>query len=548
MEFAQPVETPDAADLSTIRNGVLLFLQDPASAGDLKIPIEKLTALSVGARTAGMPEIAEMALECKTRLEDLSQTDRSESERSLRFVLDRLVLIEARLFDGPTGEDLSFANISAFVDESFEHLTKAHQSESTPHEPGPDTEFEIDDEILEVFRTEASEILNAISSNLKILAEHPSEKEALWEMRRSMHTFKGAAGVIGLKDASKLSHRVEDLLGNLVENDLEANAPVIDLLNASVEHLNSLSEGGEPESGLDDVLQRFETLMQKNEGQPSAEDEPIGHSHEINAKPIKGDMPKPSAAPIVRVSLDRLYELQTIALELAIARTSLAENLDRLAKHSAGVQPNSEYLLKVEALLARQLTLSNELQEKLEQIRMVRFGTLSTRLNRAVHVTCQEENKSAELIVENEDTELDTQIIDALVEPLLHLLRNAVVHGVEPPEMRRMIGKPEKARIVVGVERQRFGGRSISFGQRPRHYRFATERASINFRFDQPAIGRINDRRRGNGTDVSPWSDYGGKVESERRPRHRNEHRPRRCRKPRRNYIHQVPSPKRYGV
>jgi CheY-like chemotaxis protein/two-component sensor histidine kinase len=168
----------------------------------------------------------------------------------------------------------------------------------------------------------------------------------------------------------------------------------------------------------------------------------------------RADAAKVTAAPIVRVSLDRLDELQTIAHELGLARTNIAESLDKFAKLSTGVQPNTESLLELEALLARQLTLSNELQQKLDQIRMVRFGTLSTRLNRAVHVTCQEENKTAELTIENEDIELDTQIIDGLVEPLLHLLRNAVVHGIEPPETRRMIGKPEKARIAVGVERK----------------------------------------------------------------------------------------------
>src|SRR5207253_707941 len=90
--------------------------------------------------------------------------------------------------------------------------------------------------------------------------------------------------------------------------------------------------------------------------------------------------------------------------------------------------------------------------EKLLRIRMVRFGMLATRLNRAVHVTCQEEDKKVELVIENENFEIDTQILDSLVEPLLHLLRNAVVHGVEAPERRRLIGKPEKGAIHIRIE------------------------------------------------------------------------------------------------
>ena len=93
--------------------------------------------------------------------------------------------------------------------------------------------------------------------------------------------------------------------------------------------------------------------------------------------------------------------------------------------------------------------LADEILQKLLDIRMVRFGTLETRLSRAVHVTCQEEDKKAMVSVSGGDVEIDTQIIDALVEPLLHLLKNAVVHGIESAEMRRLLGKPEKGQIDI---------------------------------------------------------------------------------------------------
>jgi len=84
-------------------------------------------------------------------------------------------------------------------------------------------------------------------------------------------------------------------------------------------------------------------------------------------------------------------------------------------------------------------------------IRMVEFGTLATRLQRAVRVTCDEENKKAEITIENGHLEIDTQILDSLIEPLMHLLKNAVVHGIETPDVRRMLGKPEYGQISVSV-------------------------------------------------------------------------------------------------
>jgi len=86
------------------------------------------------------------------------------------------------------------------------------------------------------------------------------------------------------------------------------------------------------------------------------------------------------------------------------------------------------------------------------RLRNVEFGTIITRLQRTVRVTCDEEGKNADVVIENGAVEIDTLIIDAVIEPLMHLLKNAVVHGIESPETRRMLGKPETGKITIGVE------------------------------------------------------------------------------------------------
>jgi chemosensory pili system protein ChpA (sensor histidine kinase/response regulator) len=104
-----------------------------------------------------------------------------------------------------------------------------------------------------------------------------------------------------------------------------------------------------------------------------------------------------------------------------------------------------------EMLFDSQRRLIDEMQDKLLHLRMVSFDLLSVRLRRTVRVTCDEEEKLAELFIEGEHLEIDTQILDALVEPLLHLLRNAVAHGIELPETRRLVGKPETGKISLRV-------------------------------------------------------------------------------------------------
>src|SRR5690606_36382718 len=149
-------------------------------------------------------------------------------------------------------------------------------------------------------------------------------------------------------------------------------------------------------------------------------------------------------SPIVRVSLERLDDLIQLATKLAsnneMLETALAELRD--SRSEADSDRISEILFN-----AHEIT--GALVDNLRRVRMQRFGTLETRLNRADHVTCEEEGKFAALTIENGDVEIDTLLIDALVEPLLHLLRNSVVHGIEPPDQRLLLGKREKGSIVV---------------------------------------------------------------------------------------------------
>lgn len=107
-----------------------------------------------------------------------------------------------------------------------------------------------------------------------------------------------------------------------------------------------------------------------------------------------------------------------------------------------------------ETLFDDQSRLVEDLQEKLMRIRMVEFDSLGTRLQRAVRVTCEEEQKKAEVVISNQRLEVDTQILDSLIEPLTHLLKNAVVHGIEPPDIRRLVGKPETGLIEVAAAKE----------------------------------------------------------------------------------------------
>ncbi|MGD8581069.1 MAG: Hpt domain-containing protein [Gammaproteobacteria bacterium] len=114
----------------------------------------------------------------------------------------------------------------------------------------------------------------------------------------------------------------------------------------------------------------------------------------------------------------------------------------------------SEIVRDSETLLMQESRVSTELQEGLMRTRMVRFGGLSTRLRRIVRQTSRELGKEVELEVDGDTNELDRTILDRIIAPLEHMLRNAVAHGIEAPDKRLAAGKPETGRISIKVDRQ----------------------------------------------------------------------------------------------
>jgi len=424
--------------LSRTRAGLLILNQGGGSSDELAVSSFDLDSLGAEALELELADVADRLADCKCWLDRITSGDQAFFSTSVHKALDQISFVEAALLDVPLGSDEFLDDVSGFVDASFENLDSRQIDTDA---------FEIDEETLEIFRIEAEDLLAGISHNVNNLAASPDDRNALWEVRRNAHTFKGAAGIVGMTAASQLAHRVEDLLDKMVEMQCGANRRVLELLNRSSVHLNSLMNGTPPnEDFAVPVDIEFDSLIKAISTNKHPKSSP---NHDKTSSPAAGNMPETKrvpATPMVRVSLARLDELIRVSQGLIDNRSSLSSKLS-----SISLGGDADDYRSLEHLFEIQRTLTEEMQEKLLRIRMVRFGTLETRLSRSVHVTCQEEGKMAAIEISNPDIEIDTQIMDALVEPLLHLLKNAVVHGIEPAETRRLIGKPEKGLIRVSI-------------------------------------------------------------------------------------------------
>ncbi|MGB7207313.1 MAG: response regulator [Pyrinomonadaceae bacterium] len=545
--------------LQAIRGGILVWRQEGRKA-ELVGQLRGIASLSESAKLHGQMSIGEVFDAIEQESSRFLSSEAPLSDADSRDLLDLIAYAEAEVVKARQGSDDHSMNVADFIEQSFDILqmdsflqnssteeandvvvfTEAVVPEEVPAatEEAED-EFEIDAEMLEIFAMEAEDLLGNIETNLELLIATPTNRDALWEIRRNAHTFKGAAGIVGFKKPSQLAHRVEDLLDHLAQNEIAPNQKILDLLTSSAKCLRSITGGDMSPSlmaRMNEVYLAFDDVMTELTTEKTAE--PAPEPEPVAATPIEivpqielpAEAQPVQARPIVRVSITRLDELVRIVRDLVVSRSVVEQRIweferqieelhnttRRLQTISAkietdfeasmlGTQPavsfggaqystnhemqaddredfdsleldrytdfhqsarelseatNDSFSINtalealkgsLEIVFEDQRRLIEEMQEKVMQIRLIRFGSLTTRLQRAVSVTCEEEIKNAEVVIENQDVEIDTDVLDSLVEPVMHLLRNAVVHGIESSDTRRLLGKPETGNIVVRV-------------------------------------------------------------------------------------------------
>ena len=393
------IKSAEAALMSA--RGSLLLISQGGAKFDLAPLAAQLSNIGEISTELGLEQLAAQARFCQK-----SVVAATTSENAYR-ALDAIALVEAELLSISLPDEI--ADIEGFIDNSFGEILHEHIVETAP-------EFEIDDETLEIFRSEGEELLANITLAIDMLAASPSDQTSLWDIRRSAHTFKGAAGIVGLGEASSLAHRMEDLLDRLVESSGYASPAVLDFMRGCVRSLRGVLDSHPANAaGLELAYSSAVSSLEQRSANAGLKEHKLDPAHD---KPTENKR-------VARVSLERIGEIVMLAEQLL---TSQAEF-------------NSD---------TRKLVL--DIHDRLVRLRLIKFGNLENRLARAVNITASEEDKRAVLDIETPDVEIDTLVLDGLVEPLLHLIKNAVVHGIEPPEVRRMLGKHEFGLISIRVD------------------------------------------------------------------------------------------------
>jgi len=302
--------------------------------------------------------------------------------------------------------------------------------------------------------------------------------EGINEIFRVFHSLKGFAGFIGYEPLIKLSHEVESVLDRLRNDKFKVENKHVNIFLSSIDQcrelLYFLSTGsGKPDEGKlktlalslknfgrksSSVKQSTKTSKRKKtQGNSFLEKDSIDPIESVGLQDIVKDkqdefsfpegvdfrnkLDSTSSESVIRVSAKRVDQLVDLIGELVIFQSLLsgAADLDRLGHEGSDV---GKYMTNITKI-------SREVHDLAMSLRMVPLRSTFTKLKRIVRDTARQSSKLVSLNLEGENTEIDRQLIETITDPLVHMIRNSVDHGIEVPKERKQLGKSETGNITV---------------------------------------------------------------------------------------------------
>ena len=285
------------------------------------------------------------------------------------------------------------------------------------------------------YLNDAREGFQRINSALLALEKDSSQTEQLDEIFRAIHTLKSSSAMLEFSDIAELAHICEDLLDRLRKHEVPVTAETIGALFEVTDTLEKMvQERAEGKEGAVEFQALASKVKELASGETSSQRQEVPNTK-------TAVIPTIEKIQTVRVQVDLLDSLFNLAGELIINKN----RLDNILSDTA----NKE----LKAALASMEHNISELQENVSAARLVPVGEIFQKFPRMVRDLAREAGKEIELVLEGSEIELDKAMIDTLSEPLIHLLKNAVDHGIEPAETRQKRKKKRSGIVKLAAKR-----------------------------------------------------------------------------------------------
>ncbi|HSP15593.1 MAG TPA: chemotaxis protein CheA [Thermoanaerobaculia bacterium] len=283
------------------------------------------------------------------------------------------------------------------------------------------------------FVIEGLDLLDQMEKAVMDLEDRPGDAELIRIIFRGAHTLKGNASCLSFDNVTHAAHSFEDTVESLAQHTIEADSKLTTLLLRMVDEFREwlpvvAEHGDQPRpSAMEACSALGEWARARRESSPQT----------TGSSAISTPAAARALARTLRVDVERLDRMANLAGELAIARGRLGRSIE---------DSQSAELLESFAETER---LALQLQELVTRVRMVPVGTVFRPFIRNVRDLAAGQNKKARLVIVGADVEVDLSVVEHLRDPLMHMIRNAVDHGIESPDERRAKNKPAEGKITL---------------------------------------------------------------------------------------------------
>ncbi len=315
----------------------------------------------------------------------------------------------------------------------------------------------------QIFVDETSEELNKLENLILCIRDVSSDLESVNSIFRLFHRMKSSSAMMGLNNFSELSHRAEDLLSLINKGIVTVDESIVTMLLSVIDTLRNLitedENGGTGRHKSEELLAQLDNIC-KEADSPAFQPEPVSVSPEKEIlKQVQNDsrLEKAGKMPvglnIIRIDEADLNDLIDMAGEL----TSTVSDMDRVALFLDRISSLKDIEIAKTSILSikhKAEKMSLNIHTRLLRSKMVPAGEVFERLKRVIHDLSIKTGKCIQVLISGADIELDRAVVDKLFNPLLHIIRNAVDHGIETDAEREKAGKSPVSSVNISATLQ----------------------------------------------------------------------------------------------
>ncbi|MEO0536179.1 MAG: Hpt domain-containing protein [Cyanobacteria bacterium P01_A01_bin.123] len=494
-ELREIYRTTSESRLQTLEFSLTQLEQGPDDAATLEVLRRETHSLKGDSRAVGLESVAGLTQSIETLIKDLKSEVMPFTAEVSDCLAQGVGAIRQLVAEAVSGE-ASGVDIAQVSDRLFAVAATATLPSSVAPALPPDLPVNLpvalsvsptakpvvsdseDAELLAIYRTTSEERLQRLEASLLHLEKHPHDEATLAALMREAHSLKGDAGSTGINAVKSLAHAVEDILIGIQRRTLELDSTISDRLYQGLDAIGQLVQAAT--TGVAVNVDTDQHLQALREIAPTpTEDAP--QPAPIAAETVAQVAPTPGRQEVggleretVRVETRELDALMAQAEDLAVTRIQISQTAtqtqqltalweewqankhkpqtaeppdppyeerlaDLLLNLRATVQDNSSKLERV----------AEDLRERIRKLQLLPLSTLFQPLPRVVRDLAKQQSKAVNLILEGEDTLADKRILEGIKDSLMHLVRNAIDHGIEGPDEREAAGKSPIATLRV---------------------------------------------------------------------------------------------------